>query len=71
MRYGRFLKAEALATGAAMSLVGCSSTGMQGNRLLGQSKDIGNGTVTSYGELAANQAPTAMGVVYSPGALEG
>lgn len=40
-------------------------------RALGGESDLGNGTVSTYAELNAQGEPAAVGVVFSPGALDG
>ena len=57
--------------GAAIFVAGCGSTSDQGGRVLGQNSELGNGTVASYAEFTDGDVPSAMGVVYSTGALDG
>lgn len=71
MNFGRLMTSMALAIATTMSLAGCNHTSKQGERAVGPSWEIGNGTVTSYAEFAAGRAPSAMGIIYSAGALEG
>lgn len=52
-------------------VVGCSPSGEPTQRVLGQSAELGNGTVSTYAEFDDNDVPTAIGVVYSSGALDG
>ena len=52
-------------------VVGCSPSGEATERVLGQSVELGNGTVSTYAEFDDGDLPTAIGVVYSAGALEG
>ena len=52
-------------------VVGCSPGGEATERVLGQSAELGNGTVSTYAEFDDSDVPTAIGVVYSSGALEG
>jgi hypothetical protein len=40
-------------------------------RVLGAQADLGRGTVSSYAELTPGGEPAALGVLFSPGALEG
>ena len=40
-------------------------------RALGGESDLGKGTVSTYAELNAQGEPAAVGVVFSPGALDG
>jgi hypothetical protein len=65
------LSAVALAT---MILTGCAlldrSSGAPA-RHLGSQTELGKGTVTSYAELNRQGEPTAIGVVFAPGALDG
>jgi hypothetical protein len=50
--------------------VSCSPGGEVAERVLGQSAELGNGTVSSYVEFDDSGVPTAIGVVYSSGALQ-
>jgi hypothetical protein len=55
----------------AMAVIGCAPTDETGGRISGQSWDLGNGTVSTYAEFADDHMPSAIGVTYSAGALEG
>src|SRR5574342_746609 len=56
-------------------LAGCASLGLgpgaPAGRHLGAQTELGKGTVTSYAELNRQGEPTAIGVVFSSGALDG
>ncbi|NIM50080.1 MAG: hypothetical protein GTN62_07055 [Gemmatimonadales bacterium] len=52
-------------------VVGCSPSSEATERVVGQSIELGNGTVSTYAEFDGGDLPTAIGVVYSSGALEG
>lgn len=54
----------------AINMTGCSQTNQSGQRVLGQHSTIGNGTITTYAEFTGDNVPSAMGVVYSAGALD-
>jgi hypothetical protein len=55
----------------ATVVAGCGSSGEASDRVVGQSAELGEGTVSTYAELDDRGAPAAIGVVYSAGALEG
>ena len=59
-----------LVVGTALLVIGCSPAGESGGRVLGQNWELGNGTVTSFAEFGDNHVPSAMGIVYSAGALD-
>ncbi len=52
-------------------VIGCSPTGEITQRVHGQTVEIGNGTVSTYAEFDDSGVPTAIGVVYPAGALQG
>ena len=66
----RSIAATALVVGSAMAVIGCGSTDESVSRVLGQSWEFGNGAVTTYAEFANDRVPSAIGIVYSTGALE-
>lgn len=66
----RLMAAIALAIGAPVAVTGCGPTSEPNERVLGQNWSFGNGTITTYAEFAENQTPSAMGVVFSAGALD-
>ena len=47
------------------------SVAARAGRLLGAESDLGNGTISTYAELDAQGAPAVVGIVFSPGALDG
>lgn len=55
----------------AVTVIACQQEGESGGRILGQSWQIGNGAVTTYAEFAGDRVPSAIGLAYSAGALEG
>ncbi len=59
----------------AMILTGCALLDRRSDapaaRHLGGQTDLGKGTVSRYAELNRHGEPTAIGVVFSPTALEG
>jgi len=55
----------------ATIVAGCGSSSEGADRVVGQSVQLGEGTVSAYAELDDSGAPAAIGVVYSAGALEG
>lgn len=55
----------------AMTVIGCAPTDEPGGRVLGQSWGFGNGTVSTYAEFTNDRVPSAIGLAYSAGALEG
>ena len=61
----------ALVVGIAMAVIGCGPRDQSTDRVVGQSWELGDGTVSTYAELDNSGAPTVIGVVYSAGALEG
>jgi hypothetical protein len=61
----------ALAIGTAITVAGCGPTSESGERVLGQYWALGSGNVISYAEFADDQTPSAMGIVFSAGALDG
>jgi hypothetical protein len=67
----RNMASTALVVGTGMTLISCGPTDESGGRVLGQSWEFGNGTVTTYAEFAHDRVPSAMGLVYSAGALDG
>jgi len=71
MRQWDNFAARALVVAVTFTAVGCSQPDEQGGRVLGQHWELGNGTVTTYAEFAGDDVPSAMGIVYSAGALEG
>lgn len=64
-------RVAAFMAATAILITACGTADRPGERTLGQSWEIGNGTVTPYGEFAADGSPSAIGIVYSAGALEG
>jgi hypothetical protein len=56
---------------AATVVAGCGPSSEASDRVVGQSVELGEGTVSTYAELDDSEAPSAIGVVYSAGALEG
>jgi hypothetical protein len=58
---------------AMLAAAGCSSVRMEtpASRTPGWQLQLGNGSVSTYAELESGGAPTAIGVVWSAGALEG
>jgi hypothetical protein len=72
MRFRSF--ALSLYAVAALALAGCATTGAQPEgtpaRAVGWEAALGNGTVTSYAEIEAGGAPRAIGIAFSPGALD-
>jgi hypothetical protein len=66
---------RALAAVATMILTGCAAidggSGAAPPRALGWETEIGRGTAASYAELDRRGEPTAIGVVFSPTALDG
>lgn len=66
-----FIAVWALVVTVVITAAGCSPTDDPGGRVLGQSWQLGNGTVTTYAEFAYDDVPSSMGIVYSAGALEG
>ena len=67
----RFMASAGLVVGTIMSVIGCSSMDDSGDRVLGRSWEIGNGTVTTYADLTDDRTPSAIGVLYSANALDG
>jgi len=65
------ISARALVLAIMIGVAGCGQHDESGGRVLGQSWQIGNGTVTSYAEFTHDDVPSAMGIVYSAGALDG
>ena len=53
----RYTASTGLVVGTAMSVIGCSSMDDSGDRVLGRSWEIGNGTVTTFAELARKPLP--------------
>jgi hypothetical protein len=60
-----------LALGIGMTLIAYVTT-IQGSadRVLGQNWKLGKGAVTTYAEFADGEIPSAVGVVFSKGALQ-
>jgi hypothetical protein len=58
---------------AVLAAVGCSSERIDtsASRISGWQLKLGNGMVSSYAELESRGTPSAIGVVWSAGALEG
>jgi hypothetical protein len=56
---------------ASTVVVGCDAGNETTGRIMGRSVELGNGTVSTYAEFDGSDVPTAIGVVYSAGALEG
>jgi len=52
-------------------VTGCGPADDAGGRVLGQSWALGNGTVTTYAEFVDDRVPSAIGIVYTAGALDG
>jgi hypothetical protein len=71
MTHIRPLTSTALFVGTAILVAACNSVEDSNNRELGRSWEIGNGTVTTYGELTADGIPSVIGIIYSAGALDG
>lgn len=67
----RAITRTTLITGTATLVLACSSVDDLDDRELGRSWEIGNGTVTTYAEFVDDQVPSAIGIVYSAGALDG
>lgn len=67
----RLVLAAALAGALTTTITGCTPQEEPRGRILGQYWDFGNGTVTSYAEFADGDTPSAIGIVYSAGALDG
>ncbi len=67
----RVLTSTILFVGLAMLGAACSPADDSGNRVMGRSWPIGNGTVTTYGEFARDGSPSVIGIMYSAGALHG
>lgn len=57
--------------GASLLVAACGTAERPDARILGQSWPIGDGTVTPYAEFAGDGSPSAIGIVYSAGALGG
>lgn len=66
-----YIAARALIVAMVITAAGCSAPDEPGGRVLGQNWEFGNGTVTTYAEFTDDDIPSAMGIVYSAGALEG
>jgi hypothetical protein len=64
-----------LVASALVVLIGCASSGRPTDgatsRILGWRSDLGNGTVSSYAEFDTRGTPRAIGVAFSPSALDG
>ncbi len=60
----------ALAIGIAVTATGCGPAGAPGERNLGQNWSFGNGTITTYAEFTEDKTPSAMGIVFSAGAMD-
>ena len=60
-----------LCVSLAIILVACDSTDNSTDRVLGRSWEIGNGTVTTYAEIAKDGIPGVIGIEYSAAALDG
>jgi hypothetical protein len=54
---------------SAISVAGCVPTSESGDRVLGQHWELGDGKVTTYGEIDESGLPESMGIVFSPDAL--
>lgn len=67
----RLVAVIGLVIGAAVAVTGCGPRSEPGGRILGQNWSFGNGTITTYAEFAEDQRPSAMGIVFSAGALDG
>lgn len=71
MRQWRLLAAAMLVLGMTMTIISCSPKVDTSARILGQSWSFGNGAVTAFAELTEDRAPSAIGLIYTKGALEG
>jgi hypothetical protein len=60
-----------LCVSLAIILVACDSADNSTDRVLGRSWEIGNGTVSTYAEIASNGIPAVIGIEYSAAALDG
>lgn len=57
-----------LLAAGTLTFVGCASPA---GRMLGWQLELGNGTVSSYAEFESKATPAAIGIVWSPTALDG
>jgi len=71
MKKCRLIGSVALAIGVTVVFTGCNPAPETGGRILGQYAAVGKGTITSYAEFTDAEAPSAIGIVYSAGALDG
>lgn len=71
MTRNRVLPSAAPLVGMVILVAGCNPVDDSDKRVLGRSWEIGNGTVTTYGDFTADGTPSAIGVLYSAGALSG
>jgi hypothetical protein len=71
MSQWNFVGGRFLVVVIVVAAVGCSPPDEPSGRVLGQSWELGNGTVTTYADFAHHDVPSAMGIVYTAGALEG
>jgi len=71
MRQWQFFALAGLVVGIALLITSCGPTSESGARVLGQSWSFGNGAVTTYAELAEDLVPSAIGMIYTKGALDG
>jgi len=71
MNPSRMIRLGTIAAGSITMLAACGPAGNSTIREQGRSWAIGNGTVTTYAELAADRTPLAIGIEYTAAALDG
>ena len=71
MRQWQFSASVGVAAIIVLLISSCDLTSESEVRYLGQSWSFGNGVVMSYAELNDDNVPSAIGMIYSKGALEG
>lgn len=67
----RLILSMPLMVATAIVMTGCGPKDDPGGRVLGQAWALGNGSVATYAEFSSDRIPSAMGVVFSTGALDG